>query len=519
MIRTILYYPLIILSLLLFLRDSSAGDHIKVQFPKKDLPDAEVEVRQSGEMLYLDLEGFAKALNLRSFQNPDRHKFQFNIASIPLKWTADNAFVVIADEISQLPSEVIYQDGKYWAPLDAFMEIVRTNYPGRIQYNRYDWTLEIIPSSQTVFAVRYDEKDNGTLVRIYCTRKLNISQPAYRHDAVSITLMNADVDRNALLRTPPAGVVEKLLIEEHAQSVQLTFAVNAPILEHSVTQDEITNQILLTLVTNTEIPTNLSSEPVSNEDIELDGLTQALKREQEKWRVDCVVIDPGHGGKDPGAVGPTGLQEKEVTLDIALRLKQLIEKNTNLKVILTRQDDSFIGLNDRTRLANQKQGKLFISIHCNAVKSGGAGGFETYFLRPARNQKAMEVALRENSVIKYEDSHNQYQDLTEENYILLAMAQSEFVRESEALAGIVQTKLRSNTGLKDRGVDQAGFYVLVGASMPAILVETAFLTNKNEEKLLRTKKFRQQVAQALFESAVEFMKRTESQNDRVSISP
>ncbi len=517
--RRILYLPLIALSLLTLLRDSSADDRIKLRFPEKDLPDAEVEVRQSGEMLYLDLEGFSKALNLRSFQNPERRKFQFNIASIPLKWTANNAFVVIADEVMQLPSEVLYQDGKYWAPFDAFLEILRANYPGEIQYNRYNWTLEITSSSKTVFAVRYDVKDNGTLVRIYCTRKLNISQPAYRHNAVSITLMNADVDRSALLRAPPTGVVEKLLIEEHAQSTQLTFQVNAPILEHSLTQDEGTHQILLTLVTSTEIPQVFSPSAYNAENLELDVLDQALKREQEKWKVDCVVIDPGHGGKDPGAISPTGLQEKEITLDIALRLKQLIEKNTNLKVILTRRDDSFIGLNDRTRLANQKQGKLFISIHCNAVKSGNAGGFETYFLRPARNQKAMEVALRENSVIKYEDSNTQYQDLTEENYILLAMAQSEFVRESETLAGIVQTKLRANTGLKDRGVDQAGFYVLVGASMPAILVETAFLTNKNEEKMLRTKKFRQQVAQALYESTIEFMKRTEQQNDKVSIHP
>jgi N-acetylmuramoyl-L-alanine amidase len=109
-------------------------------------------------------------------------------------------------------------------------------------------------------------------------------------------------------------------------------------------------------------------------------------------------------------------------------------------------------------------------------------------------------------VIKYEESSHDYQDLNDENYILLAMAQSEFARESESLAGIVQNQMRMNTGLKDRGVDQAGFYVLVNASMPAILVETAFLSTRREEKLLRTKKFRQQVAQALYDSIVEFQR-------------
>jgi N-acetylmuramoyl-L-alanine amidase len=245
-------------------------------------------------------------------------------------------------------------------------------------------------------------------------------------------------------------------------------------------------------------------------------MSQQLEREQEKWKVDCVVIDPGHGGKDPGAVGVTGLKEKEATLDIALRLKQLLAKNTQLRVVLTREDDRFIGLNERTKRANSQAGKLFISIHCNSLKKGSGSGFETYFLKPARNANAMEVALRENSVIDYEETTNGYQELTAENYILLAMAQSEFVRESEGLAAIVQKKMLLNTGLKDRGVDQAGFYVLVGASMPAILVETAFLSSKHEEKLLRTKKFRQQVAQALCESVLEFMKQTEFANRAVS---
>jgi N-acetylmuramoyl-L-alanine amidase len=176
---------------------------------------------------------------------------------------------------------------------------------------------------------------------------------------------------------------------------------------------------------------------------------------------------------------------------------------------MTREDDRFIGLSQRTKLANREGGKLFVSIHCNSLKSGSGGGFETYFLKPARSAKAMEVALRENSVIDYEETTNGYQELTEENYILLAMAQSEFVRESESLAGLVQRKMLLNTGLKDRGADQAGFYVLVGASMPAILVESAFLSSRREEKLLKTKKFRQQVAQALYEAIVDFMRQAE----------
>jgi len=230
-----------------------------------------------------------------------------------------------------------------------------------------------------------------------------------------------------------------------------------------------------------------------------------LSADRDKWALDVVVIDPGHGGKDPGAIGTTKLKEKDVSLDVALRLDMAL-RSKGIKTVMTRSTDVFVPLAERTSIANRSGGKLFVSLHCNAAKSKKAGGVETYFLAPTKSDRAMEVAMRENEVIKYEESRDQYHDLTEENYILLAMAQAQFTTESQELAGMVQEQVSRRIGLKDRGVDQAGFYVLIGASMPAILFEMAFLSNKEEEKKLKDGKFRQKIADEIAETVIEFLR-------------
>ncbi len=467
-------------------------------------------------MSYVDLTAFTQALNLQNYINTERHKLQITVGSTRLKWTADNPFVVVGQKVVQLPARTLCREDRFWVPLEAFVQILRQVYPAKIYIDLNTAVLTILPSNFEVFGIQYDQKENGTLVRILCTRKIAFSPPTMRDNTLSLILPEVKVDIEALTKILPIGVVDSLYAQQSAGTCQLTFKLAAPVLQQSSWQEDDTHQIVLSLVTKIM---GASPETLSeNTDVDFDEINLDLAREQEKWKIDCVVIDPGHGGKDPGAIGPTGLQEKEVTLAIALRLKGLLEKIPDLKVIMTRMDDRSVGLNQRTRLANQKGGKLFISIHCNSLSKGSATGFETYFLKPARNERAMAVALRENAVIRYEETHNEYQELNNENFILLTMAQSEFARESEYLAGIVQTRMRMSTGLKDRGVDQAGFFVLVNASMPAILVETAFLSTRREEKLLRTKKFRQQVAQALYDSVLEFQRKTHSKAEDASFS-
>lgn len=233
----------------------------------------------------------------------------------------------------------------------------------------------------------------------------------------------------------------------------------------------------------------------------------ATPRRSNAWELDVIVIDAGHGGKDAGAKGANGAYEKDVTLQIALRLRDLVRKELpNTSVVMTRDDDTFVELHRRTQIANNAKGKLFISIHCNSMPKipHPAQGCETYILRPGRNEDAARVAATENASIALESAGSRTKALSEDELILATMAQRSFVRYSEELAGLVQKHVSGRTGLKDRGVNQAGFLVLVGASMPNILFETAFLSNHTDAALITSRSGQEKVAQAMLQAIQDY---------------
>jgi N-acetylmuramoyl-L-alanine amidase len=219
---------------------------------------------------------------------------------------------------------------------------------------------------------------------------------------------------------------------------------------------------------------------------------------------ECVVIDPGHGGRDPGAVGPLGTYEKDRALEIALMVRDLLAiRMPELRVVLTRSDDRYVSLGERTRMANRNRADLFVSIHCNAAVNREAHGFETFYLSRARTDEARAVELLENQVIDMEDVSASPDDPL--SFLLADMAQSIFLNQSSHLAGIIQKSFgESFPGRRDRGVKTAGFYVLRGAYMPAVLVEVGFISNPSEERQLLSLDFRFRAAQAIVESIVKY---------------
>lgn len=220
---------------------------------------------------------------------------------------------------------------------------------------------------------------------------------------------------------------------------------------------------------------------------------------KERWKMDIVVLDAGHGGKDPGAQGLGGTNEADVTLGIVLKLGKILEK-AGLKVVYTRKSDVFVELYRRAQIANEARGKLFVSVHCNSMptKPNPANGFESYILRPGKNETAVRVAQRENNVIGLEADRTRYQGTTEEAFIVAAMAQSGFVKYSERFATQVQSELGKHCpGAKNNGISQAGFLVLVGASMPNILIETGYVSNTREEHILASTAGQQRCAEGI----------------------
>lgn len=222
-----------------------------------------------------------------------------------------------------------------------------------------------------------------------------------------------------------------------------------------------------------------------------------------------MMLDAGHGGHDPGAIGPTGLTEKELVLDVTKRVRRLVEERLGIKVLLSRDSDTFVTLRDRTTLANRERADVFVSIHANAHRHAASEGVEIYFLSSeATDNAARQVAALENSVTNFEKPAPGARGRTDVlKSILWDLAQSEFQAESSNLAETVLDSMTRSLRIPNRGVKQAGFYVLGGAAMPAVLVEIGFVTNPREERKLRDSRYRDDIALAIYEGLAEYKRR------------
>lgn len=227
----------------------------------------------------------------------------------------------------------------------------------------------------------------------------------------------------------------------------------------------------------------------------------------EKFKIKTIIIDPGHGGQDPGA-SRNGILEKDVNLDMAKRLAQLlINKLPDVKVILTRDGDYFVPLRERTGFANYKKGNLFVCIHANAAFSKYASGFEVYYLSPdasATDETARALAAIENNVVNFEKEKNFAKETDYTQLILGGLAQQEFINESIELAGIIQNTVCKNLQLEDRGIKSAFFWVLKDAMMPAVLIETGFISNPYEAEKLNSERFKNEMAHSICESIIKY---------------
>ncbi len=234
-------------------------------------------------------------------------------------------------------------------------------------------------------------------------------------------------------------------------------------------------------------------------------------------KIRTVVIDPGHGGSDPGAIGKIS-KEKDLALDISLKFGKLIEENyENINVIYTRTDDSFVELYKRAKIANDNNADLFICIHINASSSTSPYGSETFVMGLHVNDANLKVAKLENSVILQEDDYEaKYEGFDPndpENHIIFSLFQNAHLNQSLFFADKVQTNLREEVKRHDRGVKQAGFLVLWKTTMPAVLVELGFISNREEEKYLNSETGQDELADALFDAFTEYKAHYESDDD------
>ena len=222
----------------------------------------------------------------------------------------------------------------------------------------------------------------------------------------------------------------------------------------------------------------------------------------QKYLIRKVVIDPGHGGNDPGAIGRTGLKEKDLVLDIAKRVREQLSED-GINVVMTRDRDRFIPLEKRAQIANESDVDFFVSIHANSARLKGARGFEVYYLSDAVDDNARAVAAAENSFLKFDDSSFQHRN-TDLEATVWDMVYTENREESIELARYITKAVDASTSLHNRGIKSARFCVLRGAQMPAVLVEVGFISNSAEEKNLKDDSYRQAVATAIAKGIINY---------------
>jgi len=470
--------------------------------------------------LYVSLSDLVHIFSLSSFENPATRKLEVKRSSLRVKFAGGNPFVVITDQsgtqtVQQFPRNVIYAAGTYFVPLQSFLPLFPTVFGARAFFSPAENLLHVggEPSSSVfdIPSVSFEPKANGLLIRIPSQKRLREYENWLRADGwLYVTIADAQADTAAINAMKPVAPVRRVLAIQSPTSVQLTFKLSGTIAASEVVSDESSNDLLV--LVRTAAPEETVSAPPPSRTAPRASPPATPSREHDtradleghrrQWQLDVIVLDAGHGGYDPGSIGVSGLKEKTVTLGVVLKLGRLITNNLpGVKVVYTRKDDRFVELDRRGTIANKAGGKLFISVHANSLKRkpNPTRGFEVYLLRPGRSEEAIAIAERENSVIELEEGYEaRYQQLTEENFILVTMAQSAHVRASEMFADLTQREMAAKTGIPNRGVKQAGFYVLVGAAMPNVLVETAYLSNREDEKFLKSEAGQQKIAEALF---------------------
>lgn len=340
-----------------------------------------------------------------------------------------------------------------------------------------------------------------TVVELTCARS-QVVNCSCAFPYVTIELPGAVADTGALRAANKIGVTDSVSAVKTSNGVTVTVVLNSRIHEPTVTREQSAVRISLRA---------RGEDGKVIPDSVLFGASGA-------GGFHTVVIDPGHGGKDPGCIGPGGIQEKDITLAIGLKVRDLLKKSGSFNVKLTRDSDVYVKLRDRTKMANDWKADLFISIHANAI-SGSAQrkrqvkGYKVYFLSSAKNEEDKLAAMRENAVVDMEDTPEEYNFLKN---LVTDLVGNEYLNESQDFSILLSETFEKSLKKIPKlhlGVGQAPFWVLNGAYMPSVLIETGFISNPVEEKLLTKAQVQDEIARAVQAAVVEFSSRYEETHE------
>ncbi len=456
------------------------------------------------DIIYVSLSELAEVIGGQLNWELLGHQISYINEGSRFDFVVGSPFFKLGDKLYNQTFPAQLERGQLYLPAKTFLTFLNGVLPQSISYTDMDRTLRIDSEYFNVSDLSIEGKANGLLIEVLLTGKLDYDIYLTEGNWLNITITDARLNSSQIMSRKDRRHVYKLTTHQSAGAGQISMRLkrNVKTWHHRLAYDPPRIQIT-----------------VSDADFAIDPEDSAPLVVGPDNKIDVIVIDAGHGGEDYGAIGQGRTREKDVALKIARELAQMIRKDKQYKVVMTRDRDKFVALEDRARIANDAGADLFLSIHVNASPKKNIRGWNVFFLAPALNDSARAVAQFENSFFLRErnDEGDTVADTAEELdedpilTILNEMIMTEFQEESYDFAMMVGREFNRKLKIPARGVDQAAFFVLNQVFTPSVLIETGFISNKDEEKLLKESDYQNDVAQSIFSAIKKFKAKYEEQ--------
>ncbi|MFZ5980442.1 MAG: N-acetylmuramoyl-L-alanine amidase [Candidatus Zixiibacteriota bacterium] len=462
----------------------------------------EIKSLEKNHIEYLSLSELAEILGGTLDWEIIGHRIKYTDDHYRFDFLIDAPYFRLDDSLYNMTYPALYDEGQLFIPVETFMPYLDRVIMQTVTWDNASRTLRVAPEYFNVNDLAVSAKANGLLIEIFLSSEMNYDVFVTEGNWINISIPGARINSPRILSRRDQRFMYKLNVHQVANTGQISIRLkkNVNKWSHKLVFDPPRIQI-----------------SVPDIDFEIDPAdTNPVIGPDNK--IDVIVIDAGHGGQDYGAIGQGGTREKDVVLSIAKELASIIRKDKQFKVIMTRDRDVTVDLEERAQIANDAGADLFISIHANASPKTNIKGWNVFFLAQAKNDSARAVAQLENSYFLRELSSGgdtpEYEDNSGSDpivNILNEMIMTEFQVESHDFAMMIDREFRRSLKTPARGVDQAGFFVLNKVYTPSVLVESAFITNKTEEKLLKDKKYQKEVAEGIYQAVKRFKAKYESQ--------
>ncbi|SYZ72906.1 putative Cell wall hydrolase/autolysin [Candidatus Zixiibacteriota bacterium] len=472
--------------------EAAAGQQISVQMPGGL---EKVDYTLEGNVVYFSMSQLAALFGDRISWEQVGQSVTYKTEKHNFTFFLDSPFFRMDDSVKNLSFPARLNKGQLYLPAETFLPFFDNIRQEQVSWDDGKKTIRFDSRRYNVTDVALSGKANGLLIDIYVSQPLEYDIFTSEGNWLNVSISKGTVNRRQILSRKSSTYLYDINAVQFEGSTQVSFRLRRGI--GKFTHRYLTNpgRIQIAIIDTSAAAQIAAEPPMVGPDA----------------RIQKIIIDAGHGGSDYGAIGAGNTREKDVVLDIAKRLAKIIRKDKVFEAVLTRDKDDYVPLVDRANKANLVKGDIFVSIHANASPKRSARGYQVFFLAPAKNDSARAAAQLENAPFLAERNAAGEGEKNTLDLILSDMIQTEFQNESDDLASFVNRELRKNISeTSDRGIDQAGFFVLNGVYMPSILVETAFITNSGDEKLLDSKNFREKVAEAIYEGLKNFRDKYES---------